>query len=163
MERAKNHNIPNVLIESDKYKGTREEFDQKMIDVLKKYECELIVLVGYMRFVSKLFIEAFNGNVMNIHPALLPSFKGIHAHDDALAYGVKVSGVTVHFVDPEEDHGPIVIQKAVAVYDTDTKDTLGTRILEWEHKAFPKAIELFIDGRLRVEGRIVRIDGEVKL
>jgi len=163
MERAKNHNIPNVLIESDKHKDTREEFDQKMIDVLKKYECELIVLVGYMRFVSKLFIEAFKGNVMNIHPALLPSFKGMHAHEEALGYGVKVSGVTVHFVDPEEDHGPIIIQKAVNVYDWDTKDTLGPRILEWEHMAFPKAIELFIDGRLRIEGRIVRIDGEVKL
>ena len=163
MERAKNHNIPYVLIESDKYKGTREEFDQKIIDVLKKYECELIVLVGYMRFVSKLFIEAFNGNVMNIHPALLPSFKGMHAHEEALAYGVKVSGVTVHFVDIHEDHGPIIIQKCVPVYDTDTKETLGPRILEWEHKAFPKAIELFCDGRLHIDGRIVRIVGEVKL
>lgn len=163
MERAKNHNIPYVLIESDKYKGTREEFDQKIIDILKKYECELIVLVGYMRFVSKIFIEAFNGNVMNIHPALLPSFKGMHAHEEALAYGVKVSGVTVHFVDPEEDHGPIIIQKAVPVYDTDTKETLGPRILEWEHKAFPKAIELFYDKKLHIEGRIVRIDDEVIL
>lgn len=163
MTRAKNHGIPSVLIESDKHEGTREEFDQKMIDVLRKYECELIVLVGYMRFVSKYFIKSFNGNVMNIHPALLPSFKGMHAHRDALAYGVKVSGVTVHFVDPEEDHGPIIIQKCVPVYDTDTEETLGSRILEWEHKAFPKAIELFVDKRLRVDRRIVRIDGEVKL
>lgn len=163
MERAKNHDIPVVLIESDKHDGTREEFDQKLIDALKKYECELIVLVGYMRFVSSYFIKAFNGNVMNIHPALLPSFKGMHAHEDAIAYGVKVSGVTVHFVDPEEDHGPIIIQKAVPVYDTDTKETLGPRILEWEHKAFPKAIELFYEKRLHVDGRIVRIDGEVNL
>ena len=147
MERAKNHDIPAVLIESDKHEGSREEFDQKLIDVLKKYECELIVLVGYM----------------NIHPALLPSFKGMHAHRDALEYGVKVSGVTVHFVDPEEDHGPIIIQKAVPVNDTDTKETLGPRILEWEHKAFSKAIELFYEKRLHVDGRIVRIDGEVKL
>jgi phosphoribosylglycinamide formyltransferase-1 len=163
LERAKNHDIPAVLVESDKHEGTREEFDQKLIDVLEEYQCKLIVLVGYMRFVSKMFIEHFKGNVMNIHPALLPSFKGMHAHEDALAYGVKVSGVTVHFVDPEEDHGPIIIQKAVPVYDTDTKDTLGPRILEWEHKAFPKAIELFCDNRLHVEGRIVRIDGEVNL
>ncbi len=161
MVRAKNHDIPTVLIESDKHDGTREEFDQKLIDVLKKYECELIVLVGYMRFVSSYFIKAFNGNVMNIHPALLPSFKGMHAHEDALAYGVKISGVTVHFVDPEEDHGPIIIQKAVPVYDTDTKETLGPRILEWEHRAFPKAIELFYEKKLHVDGRIVRIDGEV--
>ncbi|MFX0029974.1 MAG: phosphoribosylglycinamide formyltransferase [Candidatus Hermodarchaeota archaeon] len=163
MERAKNHNIPYVLIESDKHEGTREEFDQKMIEVLDQYKCELIVLVGYMRFVSEFFINHFNGNIMNIHPALLPSFKGMHAHEDALAYGVKVSGVTVHFVDIHEDHGPIIIQKAVPVYDTDNKETLGARILVWEHKAFPKAIELFCDGRLKIEGRIVKIDGEVKL
>ena len=163
MERAKNHNIPYVLIESDKHEGTREEFDQKMIDVLDEYKCELIVLVGYMRFVSEMFINQYKDNIMNIHPALLPSFKGMHAHEDAIAYGVKVSGVTVHFVDIHEDHGPIIIQHAVPVYDTDTKDTLGPRILEWEHKAFPKAIELFCDGRLHIDGRIVRIDGEVKL
>jgi phosphoribosylglycinamide formyltransferase-1 len=163
IERAKNHGIPFVLIESDKHRGTREEFDQKMIDVLDKYECELIVLVGYMRFVSEMFIKHYRGKIMNIHPALLPSFKGMHAHEDALAYGVKVSGVTVHFVDIHEDHGPIIIQHPVPVYDTDTKDTLGSRILEWEHKAFPKAIELFCDGRLQIDGRIVRIDGKVKL
>jgi len=163
MERAKNHNIPYFLIESDKHEGTREEFDQKIIEVLDRYECELIVLAGYMRFVSELLINHFKGSIMNIHPALLPSFKGMHAHEDVLTYGVKVSGVTVHFVDTHEDHGPIIIQKAVPVYDTDSKDTLGPRILKWEHKAFPKAIELFCDGRLHVEGRIVKIDGEVKL
>jgi phosphoribosylglycinamide formyltransferase-1 len=168
MERAKNHNIPAVLIESNKHKGTREEFDQQIIEVLDKYGCSLIALVGYMRFVSAMFIEHFKKKagmdaVMNIHPALLPSFKGMHAHEDALSYGVKVSGVTVHFVDPEEDHGPIIIQHAVPVYDTDTKDTLGPRILEWEHKAFPKAIELFCDGKLHIDNRIVKIDGEVKL
>ncbi|MHA2038538.1 MAG: phosphoribosylglycinamide formyltransferase [Promethearchaeota archaeon] len=163
MERANKHNIPFALIESDNHKGTREEFDQKMIEVLDKFNCELIVAVGYMRLVSKMFIDHFNGKVMNIHPALLPSFKGMHAHEDALAYGVKVSGVTVHFIDPFEDHGPIIIQHAVPVYDTDTKDTLGPRILEWEHKAFPKAIELYCDGRVHIEGRIARIDGEVKL
>ncbi len=163
MERAKNHNIPYFLIESDKHEGTREEFDQKMIEVLDRHNCELIVLVGYMRFVSELFINHFKGNIMNIHPALLPSFKGMHAHEDALKYGVKVSGVTVHFVDIHEDHGPIIIQKAVPVFDTDTKETLGARILKWEHKAFPKAIELFCDRRLHVDGRIVRIDGQVNL
>lgn len=163
MERAKNHNIPYVLIESDKHKGTREEFDLKMIDMLKKYNCELIVLVGYMRFVSKIFINAFNGNVMNIHPSLLPSFKGMHAHRDVLEYGVKVSGCTVHFVDPQEDHGPIILQKCVPVFDSDTEDIVGARVLEWEHKVFPKCIELYCDKRLHIEGRIVKIDGEVKL
>ena len=163
IDRAKKHDIPFVLLESDKHQGTREEFDQKMIDVFDKYGCELIILVGYMRFVSKMFIDHFKGKAMNIHPALLPSFKGMHAHEDALAYGVKISGVTVHFVDPLEDHGPIIIQHAVPVYDTDTKDILGPRILEWEHRAFPKAIELFCDGRLQIDGRIVRINGKVKL
>lgn len=164
MERAKKHNIPYVLIESDKFLNLpREDFDKKIIKVLKQYECELIVLVGYMRLVSPALIHAFNGNVMNIHPALLPSFRGMHAHRDALDYGVKVSGATVHFVDVETDHGPIIIQKCVPVYDTDTEDTLGPRILEWEHKIFPKAIELFCDKRLHIDGRIVRIDGEVKL
>ncbi|MFX0024001.1 MAG: phosphoribosylglycinamide formyltransferase [Candidatus Hermodarchaeota archaeon] len=163
MERAKNHGIPHVLIESDKHEGSREEFDQKMIKVFDQYECELIALVGYMRFVSEMFIKHFKGKIMNIHPALLPSFKGMHAHEDAIAYGVKISGVTVHFVDIHEDHGPIIIQHAVPVYDTDTKETLANRILVWEHKAFPKAIELFCDGRLHIDGRIVRIDGEVEL
>lgn len=163
MERAKNHNISYTLIESDQHKGTREEFDAKMIKVLKQYKCELIVLVGYMRLVSKMLINAFKGNVMNIHPALLPSFKGMHAHKDVLAYGVKVSGCTVHFVDADSDHGPIIIQKCVPVYDTDTEETLGLRVLEWEHKIFPKAIELFCDKKLCVDGRIVRINGEVKM
>ena len=164
IERAKNHNIPFVLIESDKFLDRpREEYDQELIKTLKKYECELIVLVGYMRFVSKHFIDEFNERIMNIHPALLPSFRGIHGHQDALDYGVKVSGATVHFVDAEEDNGPIIIQKCVPVYDTDTKDTLGPRILEWEHKIFPKAIELYCDGRLHIEGRIVQIDGDITL
>ncbi len=163
IERAKNHKIPYVLIESDKDRGSREEYDQKMINVIDNYKCELIVLVGYMRFVSEMFINHYKGNIMNIHPALLPSFKGMHAHEDTLAYGVKVSGVTVHFVDNHEDHGPIIMQKCVPVYDTDTKETLGPRILKWEHKVFPKAIELFCDGKLSIAGRIVRIDGEVKL
>ncbi|MFX0147158.1 MAG: phosphoribosylglycinamide formyltransferase [Candidatus Hodarchaeota archaeon] len=162
MERAKNHGIPFVLIESDKYLDRpREDYDQLMINKLKKFNCNLIVLVGYMRLVSHNFIKAFNGNVMNIHPALLPSFRGMHAHKDALEHGVKISGATVHFVDVHADHGPIIIQKCVPVYDSDTEETLGARILEWEHKIFPKAIELFCDGRLHIEGRIVRIDGEI--
>ncbi len=164
MERAKNNNIPYELIESNKYLHLpREEYDKKMIEVFRKYNCELIVLVGYMRLVSGVFIEAFNGNVMNIHPALLPSFKGMHAHRDVLDYGVKVSGCTVHIVDDQSDHGPIIIQKCVPVYDTDTEDTLGSRVLEWEHKIFPKAIELFCNKRLHIKERLVIIDGDVNL
>jgi len=164
IERAKNHNIPYELIESEKSNHLpREEFDLKMIEVFQKYRCDLIVLVGYMRLVSGAFIEAFNGNVMNIHPALLPSFKGMHAHRDVIEYGVKVSGCTVHFVDDQSDHGPIIIQKCVPVYNNDTEDTLGARILEWEHKIFSKAIQLFCDNKLHIDGRIVIIDGEFEL
>ncbi len=162
IERAKNHSIPYVLIESDKFLHLpREEFDLKLIESFKQHGCSLIVLVGYMRLVSQVFIDAFDGKVMNIHPALLPSFRGMHAHKDALEYGVKVSGATVHFVDVQSDHGPIIMQKCVPVYDTDTEETLGSRILEWEHKIFPKAIELFCDNRLHIDGRTVRIDGEI--
>jgi len=162
IERAKNHNIPYVLIESGKFlQLPREEFDLKLIKILKQHDCSLVVLVGYMRLVSQVFIDSFDGKVMNIHPALLPSFRGMHAHKDALEYGIKVSGATVHFVDVQSDHGPIIIQKCVPVYDTDTEETLGSRILEWEHKIFPKAIELFCDNRLHIDGRIVRIDGEI--
>ncbi|KKN24986.1 hypothetical protein LCGC14_0889380 [marine sediment metagenome] len=164
LERAKNHNIPHVLIESNKYLHLpRKEFDKKLVKVLKQHDCSLIVLVGYMRLVSGYFIDAFDGNVMNIHPALLPSFRGMNAHNDVLEYGAKVSGATVHFVDVHADHGPIIIQKCVPVYDTDTVKTLGSRILEWEHKIFPKAIELFCDNRLHIDERIVRINGDVKL
>ena len=164
IERAKNYNIPYELLESDKFLHLpREEYDEKLIKILKKYNCGLIVLVGYMRLVSNKFITAFNGNVMNIHPALLPAFKGLHAHRDALEYGVKVSGCTVHFVDVESDHGPIIIQKCVPVYDSDTEATLGARVLEWEHKIFPKAIELFCDKRLSINGRLVVIEGDVSL
>lgn len=162
-KKAKKHNIPYVLIESNKHIGTREDFDKKMIEVLDKYECKLVILVGYMRLVSQMFIKHFNGNVMNFHPALLPSFKGMHAVTDALVYGVKVSGATVHFVDSEVDHGPIIIQKCVHVYDTDTWVTLGLRILKCGCEIFPKAIKLFCDKRLHVEGRIVKVLEEIKL
>ena len=163
MKKAKKHNIPFVLIESDKDVGSREEFDTKIIEVLDKYECNLVVLVGYMRLVSQMFINHFKGNIMNLHPSLLPSFKGMDAVGDALAYGVKVSGATVHFVDSMADHGPIMIQKCVPVHEKDTWATLGHRILICACEIFPKAIELYYDKRLLVEGRIVKIHNEVKL
>lgn len=156
MRIAKRHKIPSVLIESKTHIGCREKFDQKMIEILDKFECRLIVLVGYMRLVSQMFINHFNGNVMNFHPSLLPSFKGKNAVTDALAYGVKVSGATIHFVDAEVDHGPIIIQKCVPVYDTDSWMTLGPRILRMGCDIFPKAVELFCDRKLQVEGRIVK-------
>jgi phosphoribosylglycinamide formyltransferase-1 len=125
------------------------------MEVLKDNDVDLILLAGYMRLVGKDLIAAYRNSIINIHPALLPSFKGLHAQQQAFEYGVKVSGCTVHFVDEGMDTGPIIIQKCVPVLDTDTADDLAARILEQEHKIFPEAVKLFVEGKLKVEGRIV--------
>jgi len=117
----------------------------------------LVVLAGFMRIVGKPLINAFPNRIMNIHPALLPSFPGLHGQKQALDYGVKISGCTVHFVDEGMDTGPIIIQAAVPVYHHDTGETLSARILKLEHKIYPEAIRLFAEGKLQVDGRIVRI------
>jgi len=155
IERARKHHIPHYVIS---HKGKkREDFDAELVDLLRSLGVELVVLAGFMRLLSPVFIDAFPMRIINIHPALLPSFPGAHAHRDALAYGVKVSGCTIHFVDYDTDHGPIIVQKAVEVLPDDTEDTLSRRILEWEHRLLPEAIQMFIEGRLLVEGRHVRI------
>ncbi|HMF30293.1 MAG TPA: phosphoribosylglycinamide formyltransferase, partial [Candidatus Lokiarchaeia archaeon] len=138
LERAQNHGIPCILIESEGFDGTREEFDRRLVAELTSAGVNVVCLAGYMRLVSNYFLQQFPGAVMNIHPALLPAFPGMHAHQDAIAYGVKVSGCTVHFVDEDTDHGPIIIQKAVPVYDDDTEETLGERVLQFEHKIYPQ-------------------------
>ncbi len=157
LERAKRFNIPWVVIPSKSFQGTREEYDQLLIKELLKYKVNLVCLAGYMRFVSSTFLSAFPNSVMNIHPALLPSFKGLHAQKQALEYGVKYSGCTVHLVDELEDHGPIIVQKVVPVHDDDTEESLTNRILEQEHIAYSEAIKLFAEGRLIIEGRKVKI------
>ncbi len=157
IERAKKFNIAVVSIPSKSFQGTREEYDTLLINELKKYSVELVCLAGYMRFVSPRFLTAFPNRVMNIHPALLPSFKGLHAQKQALEYGVKYSGCTVHFVDEFEDHGPIIVQKVVPVLDDDTEESLTKRILEQEHIAYSEAIKLFAEHRLLIEGRRVKI------
>jgi phosphoribosylglycinamide formyltransferase-1 len=121
---------------------------------------ELVVLAGFMRIVGKPLIDAFPDRIMNIHPALLPSFPGLHSQKQAVEYGVKISGCTVHFVDEGMDTGPIIIQAAVPVYHEDTEETLSERILKLEHKIYPEAIRLFSEGRLEVRGRIVKIKGK---
>ncbi|VVB68183.1 Phosphoribosylglycinamide formyltransferase [Candidatus Norongarragalina meridionalis] len=131
----------------------REEYDAKLVAEMRKHGVGLVVLAGYMRLISPLFVKAFRNKIINIHPALLPSFPGTHGQRDALEWGAKISGCTVHFVDEECDHGPIILQKAVPVMDDDTVETLSARILEQEHKALPEAIRLFAEGKLRVEGR----------
>ena len=133
----------------------------KIADELKRRNAELVVLAGFMRIVGKPLVNAFPNRIMNIHPALLPSFPGLHSQKQAIDYGVKISGCTVHFVDEGMDTGPIIIQAAVPVYHGDTEKALSERILKMEHRIYPEAIRLFSEGRLRVDGRIVRITDSI--
>lgn len=138
--------------------STQQEFEEKLVAELKAANVTLVVLAGFMRILSPHFVEAYRHRILNIHPSLLPSFGGAHAHRDVLAYGTKVSGCTIHFVDEGMDHGPIILQDTVPVLDDDTEDTLAARVLTKEHILYPKAIELFVDGRLElIDDRHVRI------
>lgn len=157
LERAKKYNISTKLISSENFKGSREDFDKLVVEELKKHEVHLVCLAGYMRLVSPYFLSQFPQRVINIHPALLPSFPGMHGYKDAVEYGVKISGCTVHFVDEKTDHGPIIVQKALNVTFEDTEETLKERGLKLEHEAFPEAIELICDGRAEIIGRKVKI------
>jgi phosphoribosylglycinamide formyltransferase-1 len=139
----------------------REKYDQKLAEILQDHGVRpgkgLVLLAGFMRILSKTFVEKYDGRMMNIHPALLPSFPGVRAQQQALSHGVKVSGCTVHFVVPEVDAGPIIVQKTVPVKEDDDEDSLSSRILRQEHKLYPLAVKLFVEGRLHTEGRKVRI------
>jgi phosphoribosylglycinamide formyltransferase-1 len=158
VERAKRAGIPVVVIDHRPFGKDRAAFEREVAKVLKERRVDLVVFAGFMRLVSNTFIGQFPMKILNIHPSLLPAFPGAHAHRDALAAGVKVSGCTIHFVDDSLDGGPIVLQRAVPVLDEDTEETLAARILEQEHVLLPLAVRLFAEGRLRVEGRRVRID-----
>jgi phosphoribosylglycinamide formyltransferase-1 len=138
---------------------SRKDHDMKMASALKEQGVELVCLAGYMRLLSPAFVREFPGRIMNIHPALLPSFPGLHAQQQAVAHGVRVSGVTVHYVDEGLDSGPIIVQATVPVYQDDTEETLSARILKEEHRIYPEAISLHLANRLRIEGRKVRITG----
>jgi len=155
LERARKHGIKDVFIDPSSL--SREDFDVKIAGVIENSGVELVCLAGYMRVLSKVFVEKFKDKIINIHPALLPSFPGTHGQKDALEYGVKVSGCTVHFVDEQVDHGPIIIQKPVPVLEGDSVEALATRIIAEEHKAFPEAIKLYAEGKLKIEGRRVLI------
>jgi phosphoribosylglycinamide formyltransferase-1 len=157
LERAKNHNIPFLVIRHQDFPD-REDFDKKMIDILKSYEVELVVMAGFMRVLTPFFLRSFPMKVMNIHPALLPSFPGLHVQKKAIEYGVKFSGCTVHFADEGMDSGPIIIQAVVPVYDTDTVDILAERILREEHRIYPQAIQLYAEDKLDIVGRKVLIN-----
>ncbi len=156
LERAEKAGIRNVCVNRKEF-SDRQPFEEAVAKELQAAGVTLVILAGFMRILSPYFVRLYAGRIMNIHPALLPSFGGAHAHRDVLAYGVKVSGCTVHFVDEGMDSGPIILQAAVPVYDDDTEETLGARVLEQEHIIYPQAIQLYCEGRLRTEGRHVRI------
>ena len=160
--RAKKHNIQSVIINHSDF-DNREDFDRKMIDVLKSFSVELVVMAGFMRLLTPLFLNAFPMKIMNIHPAILPSFPGIHAQKRAADYGVRFSGCTVHFADEGVDSGPIIIQAVVPAYDDDTDDALAARILKEEHRIYPQAIQFYAEGRIEVIGRKVRIKGSERI
>jgi phosphoribosylglycinamide formyltransferase-1 len=146
LKRAEQHNIEARYINFREFKD-REDYDRKIIKTLKDKRVDLVVLAGYMRILTHYFINAYKNKIMNIHPALLPSFPGLHAQKQAVEYGVKVSGCTVHFVDEGVDLGPIILQKAVEVKDDDTEESLAERILKEEHQIYPRAIQLIIKDR----------------
>ena len=158
LERARTHGIEAAFVDARPF-DTKEAFDAAVIDLLRKHEVDLVCLAGFMRLLSPQFVEAFRHRILNIHPALLPAFPGLHVQRKALKHGVKFSGCTVHFVDEGTDSGPIIIQAVVPVLDDDTEESLSARILTYEHQIYPRAIQLFAEGRLEVLGRRVLCHG----
>lgn len=156
LERARKAGIPAEFVDPRKF-SSKEHYETVLVQILKHCGVDLVCLAGYMRLVGRVMLEAFPNKIMNIHPALLPSFPGLHGQEQALEYGVKFSGCTVHFVDEGIDTGPIIIQAVVPVLEDDTVDTLSARILEQEHRIYPEAIQLFAEGRLKIEGRRVSV------
>jgi len=161
IERANNHNIEALVIKPRDF-SDRDSYYSQIAGELKKRGVELVILAGFMRVVGKTLIDHYRNKIMNIHPALLPSFPGLHGQKQAADYSVKISGCTVHFVDEGMDTGPIIVQAAVPAYHDDTEDTLSERILRQEHKIFPYAIKLYSEGSISVHGRRVIIKGDRK-
>jgi phosphoribosylglycinamide formyltransferase-1 len=156
LERARAAGVKAVHLDPPAH-ADRAAFDRAMLAVLTEHAVELVCLAGYMRLLTPAFIEAYRGRILNVHPALLPAFPGLHAQRAALAYGVKLAGATVHFVDEGVDTGPIVLQAAVPVLEGDTEEMLAARILVAEHRLYPEAIRLYAEDRLETVGRRVRI------
>jgi len=154
LERAAKHGIPTEVLDHKSF-SSRDDYDREILRLIEPYEVGLIALAGYMRILSPLFVRAYKNRIINIHPALLPSFPGINAARQALESGVKYTGVTIHFVDEGVDTGPIILQSVVHVHDDDTEDSLLERIHVEEHKIYPEAIELVTEGKVRIEGRRV--------
>lgn len=161
LKRAEKYGIPAVVTNPAHF-SSREAFDKEVAGTLIKYEVGLVILAGYMRIVTSTLISAFPMRIINIHPALLPSFPGLHVQKKALDYGVKFAGCTVHFVDEGVDTGPIITQAVVPVRDDDTEESLSARILKEEHRIYPHAIKLFAEGELEVRGRRVFVKQDTK-
>ncbi|MDD3317177.1 MAG: phosphoribosylglycinamide formyltransferase [Methanosarcina sp.] len=153
LERAKNHGINTVFLDPGEY--DKDGYDRTILKILNQYNTDLLLLAGYFRILGNEIIELYRNRVMNIHPSLLPAFKGLHAQKQAFEYGVKVAGCTVHFVDEGLDSGPIILQRCVPVLPEDTEETLTARILEQEHIIYPEAVRLFTEGKLKIQGRNV--------
>lgn len=156
LQTARERGLETLHLDPKSFPG-KEAYDAAIVEELKKREVDLVCLAGYMKIITPLFCQAFRNRIMNIHPALLPSFPGLHAQKQAVDYGVRYSGATVHFVWEEVDAGPIILQAVVPVHQDDTEETLADRILEWEHQIYPEAVRLYFEGRLEVRGRRVYI------
>lgn len=156
IERAKSAGIEVFLLNPKDF-TSRQAYDKEIVKKLREKEIELVVLAGFMRLMSPYFVNEYKNKVLNIHPALLPSFKGTHGVKDALRHGAKVTGPTVHFVDEKLDHGPIVLQETVSVSDSDTEESLHKKIHKKEYQIYPKAVKLFVEGKLKIKGRRVII------
>ena len=158
LERARKHGAKALFVDPKAY-PEREAFDRALLAILEEHRVELVCLAGFMRILTPLFVRTFKGRILNIHPALLPAFPGLHAQRQALEHGVKIAGATVHFVDEGVDTGPIILQATVPVREDDTEETLSARILAEEHRLYPRAIQLFAEGRLGIRARRVHIKG----
>ncbi|HEY6973726.1 MAG TPA: phosphoribosylglycinamide formyltransferase [Nitrospiraceae bacterium] len=161
LERARKHSLNDLFVDPKPFAGrpdSREAYDGELLKVLQHHEVELVLLAGYMKIVTAVLVNAYANRIMNIHPSLLPAFPGLDVQKKAIDWGCKLAGCTVHFVTEGVDEGPIILQAAVPVLDHDTPEMLAARILDQEHKIYPRAVQLFAEGRLRVEGRRVFID-----
>jgi phosphoribosylglycinamide formyltransferase-1 len=161
VERARRHGLPTVVV-AHRDAPSREAYDARLVEILRTHAVTLVALAGFMRLVSPVLLAAYPSRVLNVHPALLPAFPGLHAERQALAHGARITGVTVHFVDEETDHGPILAQAAVPILPDDTEATLHARIQREEHRLYPFAIQLIAEGRVRVDGRRVEITGGMR-
>ncbi len=161
LERARKHGLKDLFVDPKPFAGkpdSREAYDRALLEIIQQHDVELVLLAGYMKIVTAVLVNAYANRMMNIHPSLLPSFPGLDVQKKAIDWGCKLAGCTVHFVTEGVDEGPIIIQAAVPILDSDTSDTLAARILVQEHKIYPRAVQLFAEGRLRVDGRRVFLD-----